>query len=295
MFKIITNLLYHIAILVLSATIALSLPYTGKFIADNYVTYWILIESQKAFLISVEIAVAVMLIMFFNYLMSNWKNKKFSKMARKDMGLVSAANPKSFRMKKRLKKLKEVHVIAKDLMLIGSTGCNTFVNPESDLHHVIQNCREAKILLLNPYGIGACLRAKSIPDPNITIEHFREQIMKSIEFLKSLKILQKNIRLKFYDESPLFKITVIGDYLFMKYYHSRLNVQEMPEYMFRHSSNHSSLFHPLYQLFLSKWRDATIPEYDFDSDELVYKDNSGKEVKRETLAAMAENPSFLQC
>ena len=291
MFKSITNLIYHISILVLSATIALSLPYTGKLIADNYLTYWTLIENEKPFLISVEIAVAVSLIMLFNYLVSNWKNRKFSKMARNDMGLVLAAHPKSFRVKKRLKKFKEQQGLGKDVMLIGSTGFNTFVNPESDLHHILQNCREAKIMLLNPFGEGACLRAKSIPDPEITLEHFREQITKSIDFLKSLKILQKDITLKLYEETPLFKLTVLGDYVFMKYYHAGLNVQEMPEYIFKHSSNHCSMFHPLYQFFLSRWRDPTIPEYDFESDDLVYKDNAGNEVKREKLASATLNPT----
>lgn len=287
MFKNIKNGIYHIFILVLSATIALSLPYTGKFIAENYLSYWILIESEKVFLIAVEIAVAVFLIMLFNYLLSNWRNKKFSKMARLDMGLVLAAHTEKNRTRKQLKKFKEEQGIAKDVLLIGSTGCQTFVNPESDLHLVIQNCREAKILLLNPFGEGACLRAKSIPDPDITIEHFRDQIIKSINFLKGLTVLQKNITLKLYDEPPLFKLTVLGDYLFMKYYHSGLNVRDMPEYIFQHSSNHSSLYHPLYQFFLSKWRDSNIPEYDFDSGELIYRDISGNEVKREKLAGIA--------
>lgn len=289
MFKSIKNVIYHILILILSAAIALSLPYTGKFIADNYLTYWALIESEKIFLISVEIAIAVFLIMLFNYLVRNWKDRKFSKMALNDMGLVFAAHTKSFRIRKRLKKFKEQQGIARDVLLIGSTGCNTFVNPESDLHRVIQNCREAKIMLLNPLGEGACVRAKSIPDPDVTLEHFREQIIKSVDFLKRLKALQKNIRLKLYGETPLLKLAVLGDYSFMKYYHSGLNVKEMPEYIFRHSSNHSSLFHPLYQFFLSKWRDPNIPEYDFDSDELIYRDNSGNEVKREKLDEMTIN------
>ncbi|WAC07955.1 MAG: hypothetical protein OS130_01785 [Thermodesulfobacteriota bacterium] len=283
MFKSIKNVFYHILIFALSAAIALSLPYTGKFIADNYLTYWKLIENEKAFLISMEIAVAVLLIMLFNFLVRSWKDRKFSKIALNDMGLFLAAHKKSFRIKKRLKKFKGKQGTARDVMLIGSTGFNTFVNPESDLHQVIQNCREAKIMLLNPFGEGACVRAKSIPDPDITLEHFREQIAKSVEFLKSLKVLQKNIRLKLYDETPLFKLTVLGDYISMQYYHSGLNVQEMPEYIFKHSSNHSSLFHPFYQFFLSKWRDSNIPEYDFDSDELIYRDNSVNEVKREKL------------
>lgn len=283
MFKInnIKNVVYHILIIVLSATIALSLPYTGKFIADNYLTYWALIESEKIFLVSVEATVAVLLIIVFNYLVRSWKDRKFSQIALNDMGLVLTAHAESFRTKKRLKKFKEDQGTAKDVLLIGSTGWNTFVNPEGDMHQVIQNCREAKIMLLNPFGEGVSVRAKSIPDPDVTPEVFKEQIIKSIDYLKSLKSLQKNIRLKLYEETPLFKLTVLGDYIFMKYYHTGLNVREMPEYIFRHSANQSSLFHPLYQYFLSKWRDPNIPEYDFNSDELIYRDNSGNEVNRE--------------
>lgn len=289
MFKSIKNVIYHIFILILSAAIALSLPYTGKFIADNYLTYWSLVEREKVFLISVEIGVAVLLIMLINYLVRSWKDRKFSKMALDDMGLVLAAHTESLRVRKRIKKIKEQQGTARDVLLIGSTGHNTFVNPEGDLHHVIQNCREAKIMLLNPFGEGACVRAKSIPDPDITPEHFREQIIKSVDFLKGLKALQKNIRLKLYEETPLLKLTVLGDYVFMKYYHSGLNVKEMPEYIFKHSPNHSNLFHPLYQFFLLKWRDPNIPEYDFDSGELIYRDNSGNEVKREKLDEMTLN------
>jgi hypothetical protein len=283
LFKRIKNVLYHILIFVLSAAIALSLPYTGKFIADNYMTYWKLIESEKTFLVSVEIAIAVLLTMFFNFLVRGWKDRKFSKIAQNDMGLFLAANKKNPRIKKRLKKFMEKQSIGRDVMLIGSTGCNTFVNPDSDLHLVIQRSREAKIMLQNPFSEAVNVRAKSIPDSEITFEHFKEEIRKSVDFLKSLKTLEKDIRLKFYDETPLFKLTVCGDYIGMKYYHPGLHVQEMPEYIFKHSSNQSSLFHPLYHFFLSKWRDSNIPEYDFDSDELIYRDNSGSEVKREKL------------
>lgn len=278
---------YHILIIVSSATIALTLPYTGKFIADNYLTYWALIETEKIFLISVEAMVAVLLILFFNYLVRSWKDRKFSKIALNDMGLVFVAHAESFRTKKRLKKFKEEHGTAKDVLLIGSTGWSTFVNPEGDMHQVIQNCREAKLMLLNPFGEGASVRAKSIPHPDITPEAFKDQIIKSIDYLKSLKSLQKNIRLKLYEETPLFKLTVLGDYIVMKYYHSGLNVQEMPEYIFRHSANQSGLFHPFYQYFLSKWRDSNIPEYDFDSDELIYRDNSGNEIKRGVFNRMS--------
>lgn len=283
MFNGIKNIVYHILIFILSAAIALSLPYTGKFIADNYVTYWSLIESNKTFLISVEIAIAVLLIMFFNFLVKSWKDRKFSKMARIDIGIVLTADAKSLQKRKKVKEFKEQEGFARDVLLISSTGFETFVNPEGDLHRVIQNCRAAKIMLLKPLGEGACVRSKSIPDPEITPESYRGEIIRSIDFLKNLKALQKNIRLKLYEETPLLKLAVLGDYLFMKYYHSVLNEEDIPEYIFKHSPNHNSLFDLFYQIFLSKWRDPDIPEYAFDTDELIYRDTCGNEVKREKL------------
>jgi len=102
-----------------------------------------------------------------------------------------------------------------------------------------------------------------------------------MDFLKNLNSPQKKIRLKLYEEPPLFKLAVLGDYIFMKYYHAGLNAREAPEYIFKHSPNHGNLFHPFYQFFLSKWRNSNMPEYDFDTDELIYRDAAGNEERRE--------------
>ncbi len=48
--------------------------------------------------------------------------------------------------------MKEKQGYAKDIMIIGSTGLRTFVDPKGDLHQVLQNCRNAKIMLLNPFS-----------------------------------------------------------------------------------------------------------------------------------------------
>ena len=202
------------------------------------------------------------------------------------MGLFLVSRANSLRTRKQVKKFKEHQGTAKDVMIIGSTGSNTFVNPEGELHQTIQNCREAKIILLNPFSEGALTRAKCIPDPDVTLEHFQEQITKSIEFLKGLSSPQKVIRLKLYEETPLFKLAILGDYVFMKYYHADVNIREMPEYIFKHSPKYSNLFHLFYQYFLFKWRDSNIPEYDFATDELIYRDTAGNEVKREKFSEL---------
>ena len=219
-------ILYHIVVVLLSAAIAFSIPYTAGFIAQTFLVYWSFIENEKIFLVSVEIIFAVLLILFFNYIGRSWKDRKLSNIA-KSAGLVFASSRKGLFAQKRIKSLKEKQGVARDIMVIGSTGFRTFVDPKGDLHDVIKNCREAKIMLLDPCSEGASLRTKSILDPDVTIDYFQEQIKMSIDFLKGLKGSQKNIKLKLYTDVPLFKLAILGDYIWIQHYHAGLDVQIM--------------------------------------------------------------------
>jgi hypothetical protein len=60
----------------------------------------------------------------------------------------------------------------------------------------------------------------------------------------------------------------------------------MPEYVFKHDQNLGSLYLPLYQYFLTQWNHPDIPEYDLESDELIYRNRGGNEVKREKFDAL---------
>lgn len=275
-----SHILYHIGIVILSAAIALSLPSVVSLAARKLLVYWSFVENEEVFLVSVEIGVAVLLIFFLHFTAKSWQDKRFSRMAR-HAGLVSVTPATGFLARRRARKLKEKEGYARDIMVIGSTGFQTFVDPQGDLHTVLNNCREAKIMLLDPLREGAVVRAKSIPDPDISPDVFREQIVKSIDFLKGLKAAQKNVRLKLYADMPLLKLAVLGDHICVRHYHTGLNVQSMPEYVFRHDQNPGGLYSPFYQYFLTRWSDPNIPEYDFDTDELVYRDRSGNETRRE--------------
>lgn len=274
------HILYHVAIIVLSAAFALSLPYTADFAAKKFLGYWALIGNEKIFLVSVEIALAIFLILLFNYLARSWKDRKYARMA-KEAGLVFVSAPKGFFARRSSRNLKESQGIARDVMVIGSTGCRTFADEKGDLHNVVKNCREAKIMLLNPFSEGANIRAKSMLDNGITLEHFREQIRKSIMFLKDLRAAQKNVRLKLYDEVPFLKMVISGDYIWVKHYHAGFDVQAMPEFIFKHSQNPGSLYVPFYQYFLKWWSNTAVPEYDLETDELVFRDSAGNEERRE--------------
>jgi hypothetical protein len=278
------HILYHVAVIILSAGFALSLPSTAAFMAKKFLTYWSFIGNEKIFLVSLEIAVAISLIVAVNYLRRNWKDRRLANIA-KSAGLLPVAATEGLLTRSRTKKLLEKQGFARDLLLIGSTGFRTFVDPKGELNQVLKDCREAKIMLLHPYGAGADIRAKSIPDPEMTVDRFREQIHASIAFLKNLKSMQRNVRLKLYQDTPFLKLTILGEYLWLQHYQGGLKEYSCsrPTYVFEHNQNPGSLYTPLYQYFTSRWESIEIPEYDLDTDELIWRDEAGSEVKREQL------------
>src|SRR5437867_6316826 len=65
----------------LSAGIALSLPYVASLFAQNFLDYWNRIQNDKSVLIAIEIAVALLLILTFNYLGRAIRDRKLAQMA----------------------------------------------------------------------------------------------------------------------------------------------------------------------------------------------------------------------
>ena len=271
---------YHLIVVILSAAFAWSLPITAAFLARNILRYWSFIGNDKLFLLSVEMVLAVFLVLLSNYIWRSWKDRRLSTMARAT-GLVYVAPAKGFIARRRIKKLRQRQGVAREVMVIASTGFRSFADPNGELHEVIRNCREAKLMLLNPGGEGVTVRAKSILSPDITPESLSEQIRKSIGFLKELKAVQKNIRLKLYPDPPFLKLSILGDYIWIQHYHAGLDVQMMPRYVFKHDQNPGGLYLVFYQYFLMRWNLPDIPEYDLDADELVYRDTVGNELRRE--------------
>lgn len=282
MMKNLLHIGYHVLVLLLSAAMALSIPHLFSALARNLLSFWAFVENEKMFLVSLEISTAATLIILFNYVRRGWEARQLSRLAT-SAGLIPASRIQRPAGRKATSALRTAPGVAGDLMLIGSTGLRTFADPSGELHHRLRSCRQARILLLNPLAEGAIARAKSIPDPEITPEVIRAQIMASIAFLKELKAGQKNIRLKLYPDMPLLKLAIVGDHAFLRHYHAGLNVREMPEFVFSSEGRHGGLYLPLYRYFLARWQDPRIPEYDLDTDELVLRDTTGQETRRERV------------
>jgi len=268
--------LYHIVVVALSAGIALSLPA----VARTFLAYWSRVENEKIYLLAVEITAAIVLIMCFNFIHRSLRDRTLAKMAT-GAGLVSFFPRRGLRAQSRIKKLKEKHGTGRTIMVIGSSGYGTFVNQVGDLSTVLEKCLGAKVLLVNPYSQEASTRVRAIAHPDFTLENFRAEVRQSIGLFKKFKAIGKAVKLKLYSDPPLVKLVILGDYLWLQHYHTDLDVQTMPEYVLQHNLKDHGLYTLCYQYFVQRWENPEIPEYDLDTDELVYRGNNGSEIRRE--------------
>ncbi len=268
--------LYHIVVALLSAGIALLLP-TG---ATRFLAFWSRIEHDKLSLIALELTVAVMLILGLNYLRRSVRDHAMASVAT-GAGLVSYFPRRTHGTQQRIKQLKEEHGAGRTIMVIGSSGYSTLVDQVGDLSSVLDKCLGAKILLVNPYSHDAATRIQALGHPEHTLATFRDEVRQSIVLLKRLKAMGKAINLKFYSDPPLVKMVILGDYLWLQHYHGAFDIQSMPEYVLRHNPKDHG-FYTLYAHYFSlRWESPEISEYDFDTDELVYRTKIGNEIRRE--------------
>ncbi|MBX3300960.1 MAG: hypothetical protein KF693_01965 [Nitrospira sp.] len=266
---------YHLAVLFLSAAIALSLPA----IADRFLVYWARIDDDRTSLLMLEAIVASLLILFANVIRLSVRDKALAKMAI-GAGLVSYYPSHEPSARRRIKQLKEKQGTGRTVMAIGSSGYGTLTDQVGDLASVLERCTGAKILLVNPYSPEARARICAIADPDYSVELFQEEVRRSIELLKRLRAMGKSVRLKFYSEPPLVKLVILGDYLWLQHYHPDLNVRTMPEYVFRHNPKDHGLYTFYYHYFVQRWSSCDVGDYDFDREELVYRDPHDRSDRR---------------
>lgn len=268
--------LYHIVVVALSAGIALLLPAGAK----HFLSFWSRVEHDKLSLIAVEMMVAILLIICLNYFRRSMRDRTLAMVAT-GAGLVSFFPRRTRGAQRNIKRLKEEHGTGRTISVIGSSGHSTFVDQVGDLSSVLDKCLGARIMLVNPYGQEASARIEAINHPEFTLETFREEIRQSIQLLKRLKAMGKAVKLKLYSDAPLIKLVILGDYLWLQHYHADLDVQTMPEYVLRHNRKDHGLYTLYAHYFVQRWESAEIPEYDLDTDELVYRNGTGNEIRRE--------------
>jgi len=274
--------LYHIVIVALSAGVALLLPAGAK----QFLAFWSHVEHDKLSLVTIELVVAILLIAAVSFVHRSLRDRPLAAAAA-GAGLVSFFPRRTRNAQRRIKRLKEEQGTGRTIMVIGSSGYNTFVDQVGDLSSVLDKCLGAKILLVNPYSAEVSARIEAIDHPEHTLAAFREEVRQSIALLKRLRAMGKAVKLKLYADPPLVKLVILGDYLWLQHYHADLDVQALPEYVLQHNRQDHGLYTLYAHYFQQRWESTDIPEYDLDTDELVYRNRAGGEVRRERFGCEA--------
>ncbi len=275
------QVLSHGAVTVLAVAIAFSLPGFANYILNEW---WPEVESNANMLLGTEIALASVLALVFNVATIAWDHRKRVHTARL-ASLVYARNANAgWWSRRRERALIEQLTTARDAFVLTLTGYDTLVAQDSLLRPVIEKAYEIRVMLVNPCGHGLRQRAQSLP-PAVTVLTLHTEVEATIQALSALRKYGKKVKLKFYDEEPFWKLVVLGDYIWVQHCHSGFVVRDQPEYVFalQHTEPRHGLFIPFYMILLNYWNDPRHPEYDFDTNELVYRDAGGKETGREIL------------
>jgi len=275
------QILSHGAVTVLAVAIAFSLPGFANYILNEW---WPEVESNANLLLGTEIALASVLALIFNLAKIAWDHRQRVLIARL-ASLVHARNSEAgWLARRRERDLISRLTTARDAFILTLTGYDTLVAEDSLLRPVIDKAYEIRVLLVNPVGPGLRQRAESLPS-DVTVLTLHTEIEATIGVLSKLRKYGKKVKLKFYDEEPFWKLVVLGDYIWVQHCHSGFVVREQPEYVFalQHTEPRHGLFVPFYMVFLNYWNDTRHPEYDFDTNELVYRDDGGRETGREVL------------
>ena len=163
------------------------------------------------------------------------------------------------------------------------------------LQQPLEHSYEIRVMLMNPNGEGAVKRVNSLSDPESLLKTYRQEIETSIAYLKKLSAAGKKISLKLYDDPPFWKLVVTGEYVWVQYCHDGYEVKNQPEYVFALQKDYPTrgFFAPFYTYFLDQWNDSRHPEYNLETDELVYRNSEGNEIKRVPFARAEERQAEL--
>ena len=115
------SLFYHIAVVIVSAAIAATLPFTFAFLARRLLASWSAIEDEKVFLISAEITVALVLVLVLNHARTNWRNRRLSRMARA-AGMVHFSAGSGVLSRRVARRLKEQHAVRSNVSAMTETN-----------------------------------------------------------------------------------------------------------------------------------------------------------------------------
>lgn len=272
----ISELAMHALLAVTSIAAAFSLPSAMTPLVSEW---WPHIAADPELLLWTESGLAVLLFFTFLLVKKGLEARDFVASARLASLVHASSKPGALaRWRERLAERQP----AEDACIMTVTGFDTFTREDSQFRAVLQDAREIHVMLLNPLSEGARLRADSLSGERDYYGKLLHEIHASVDWLMQLRAAGKKVVLRFYDHRPLWKLVVVGDYVWVQYCHEGMEVNAIPEYVFAlHSGNpERGLFTPFSRLFAEAWEKAPSLEFDFDTGDMVQRDASGAELAR---------------
>lgn len=270
--------LSHTLITLLAIGTAFALPGLARYILYYW---WPRIEADAQILLATEILFAAVLATLFNLAMASRDNGRFAECARL-ASLVHARSGRGWLDFWRGRRFKNSGAAARDAFVMAVTGFRTFVETKSMLRAALGSTYELRVMLADPAGIPGPQQNGDPLAPADGAAMLRE-LEASIAFLTDLHRSGKKVSLRFYAEPPFWKLVILGEHVWVQYCRDGREHSRTPEYVFALNPDHPdhSLYVPFYMLFLNKWTESQLPEYDFDRAELVHRDGLGSEIRRE--------------
>lgn len=268
----------HIVITLLAIGMAYYLPVAAKYILFHW---WPMVEYDSQLLIITEISFAAVLVLLFNITKIAIDGRRSLRM-NKIASLVYAREGTNWFSRRGERTLRKKFLCARDVSIISITGYDTFSSENCRLQELLEHCYEIRVMLMNPDSGGAIKRVNSLPNPELLLETYRREIATSIGYLKKLSAMGKKVTLKFYDHQPFWKLVVTGEYVWVQYCHDGYEIKNQPEYVFalQQGKPTRGFFAPFYMYFLDQWNDPRHPEYNLETDELIYRNAQGNENER---------------
>ena len=270
--------LAHIVITLLAVGIAFSLPVLANYILFNW---WPKVEANSQLQLVTEIGFATVLVLLLNISKFAWDGRR-SMRINKIASLVYARDGVGWMSRLQGRDMRKKLACARDVYILSITGDDAFSSENRDLQQALERAYEIRVMLANPYGDGVVSRVQSLENPEALLLAYRRETEMSIGYLRKLAAAGKKIELKLYDGPPFWKLVVIGEYVWVQYYHDGHEVKTQPEYVFglQHGNPQRGFFAPFYKYFLDQWNDPRHPEFNFEANELVYRNGDGNEIGR---------------
>lgn len=280
-FAVVREVVFHALVSLLALGIAFSVPTVAGFLLHEW---WPRVMASSRLMLATEIAFAAVLLVLFHLARVAWDGIRLMYLT-EVAALVHVLDDAPAWWRRRVPPV----ATAREALFLSVTGFHTFASKDAPFHELANRAYETRVMLLNPFSDGARERIRSLPDPDRAQQLYFEEIGASIAHLRSLSRPGRLVRLKLYEQAPFWSIVVAGDQAWVRYCHDGYPMKSQPDYVFalRKDKPTQGLFPPFCMYALRQWNDPALAEYDFASDELVWRDAAGAETRRQPFTRCA--------